>query len=1062
MALKDIYGSDLFEDYELPDYVLERLGIAQAPVVAAPVAVSAPVETKVSDADILGWFNANPGADDALIASTMQAANVTPEQVARATNTNYEDVNARYLAATGATKTGGIADLVTPTTPTFTDTIKTTPTDDTTTNQVTEWNAPVDLGDGTFMTPGGTIIDSSGYPVDQTADSTDTAADIVGPTTYTKNFAGQSYTLDNAAVDFLVNQILGQNLTSQWQGEGFGSPQANARAMAENLLASGITDINQVGQITKKVDETVIPVYDYVLSGYGDDQQYTPVIVGYVDSKGNPVDASLVKTDTAYIGEGSAETVYTAPVGTQNVIGNKVTGQQIINDYGERGVGNAFSGTYAGSGNTAYRVQFDAKGNPYFYTTGASSSDIADWGPILSLAAVIPSPLQPFAIAANAAIAIDNNDIFGGIAALAGLAGFTDVAAGARIAKAVDSQDPFAIVTSVMNSPFGGDVGGTMLTDTISLKDAGNALNLANNVANENWAAALTSANQLVNSPDLATAAAAARFIKAAETNNFAGMYTAANGFNNAINAANKITDKDVALNIANSVADANSAATEGTQLASLASDTMSDAGNGFTLTGDGGSTLNFPDFTGSESINADADLFNSSIGDLDAIGNITDTTGLDMGDVIPDGGDGVEELVVTGTGDKDTDKTDTTNVTDTDVEDKGEVVIKDKKESCPVGTVLNPETGECDTVTDEGEIVIKDKKESCPVGTVLNPETGNCDPVTDEGEIVIKDKKESCPIGTVLNPETGNCDPIVETPAALDCPEGYEPNEAGTACIPVVVIKDTKCDPGFVYDEDLKQCVAIKGEDECPTGYHRDEATGQCVPDTTTLNCPEGYEPNEAGTACIPVVVIKDTKCDPGFVYDEDLKQCVPIEDEPCAEGFHLENGLCVPDDEGCKPGFEPVNGTCVPVCAEGYIRNLATGVCEKVEDKSCPVGQVRNAEGKCVPITKTTECQPGYERVNGVCVPIKKVVPPITPTGFLPSAAVSGEKTEPIYAGAMEDFNLFATLEELLKENSDKTDKKKDSKKSKEKTKMATGGHLDDLLAEQMTVDDLLKLLR
>jgi hypothetical protein len=41
-------------------------------------------------------------------------------------------------------------------------------------------------------------------------------------------------------------------------------------------------------------------------------------------------------------------------------------------------------------------------------------------------------------------------------------------------------------------------------------------------------------------------------------------------------------------------------------------------------------------------------------------------------------------------------------------------------------------------------------------------------------------------------------------------------------------------------------------------------------------------------------------------------------------------------------------------------------------------------------------------------------------------------------------------------------KKDTKKDNKKSKDKTKMATGGHLDDLLAEQMTVDDLLKLLR
>jgi len=54
----------------------------------------------VSDADILGWFNENPGAPDSLIAQTMQQAGVTPDQVARATGTDYANVNERYLAAT--------------------------------------------------------------------------------------------------------------------------------------------------------------------------------------------------------------------------------------------------------------------------------------------------------------------------------------------------------------------------------------------------------------------------------------------------------------------------------------------------------------------------------------------------------------------------------------------------------------------------------------------------------------------------------------------------------------------------------------------------------------------------------------------------------------------------------------------------------------------------------------------------------------------------------------------------------------------------------------------------
>jgi hypothetical protein len=57
---------------------------------------------------------------------------------------------------------------------------------------------------------------------------------------------------------------------------------------------------------------------------------------------------------------------------------------------------------------------------------------------------------------------------------------------------------------------------------------------------------------------------------------------------------------------------------------------------------------------------------------------------------------------------------------------------------------------------------------------------------------------------------------------------------------------------------------------------------------------------------------------------------------------------------------------------------------------------------------------------------------------------------------------FDLFATLPELLADDTDKEDKKKTTRQTQQTTKMATGGLLDDLLAEQMTVDDLLNLLR
>jgi len=917
----------------------------------------------ISDQQIFDWFLANPNADDATIAATMDQFSLKPEDIARATGSNVADIQSRYTAT--QTPTGGIVDLI---------------------------SAPVD-----------NVTSTGGYTKSATA-----------PTS-----GGVSNVIEGDDIDTQIDQLPEQS--AYW------ARSADQRSME-------LIDVN-TGAVLDR------------------------------EAVGDFSDLDLLKTGLSFV-------------------------------------------------------------------PGA--------GQILA--------------AVNIADAVNSGDLTKAAIGLTGLGGYTDLNTALRVGQAVDSGNTLGALTAlagntnVQNALNLGDanVGGFTAKDTVA------AANLVNAAETGNYGGVLTNLGTLTDSPDTALAGRAVTLITRLE-----------NGDTRALNDA---------ISLSNIVSGGGSTGTTGsttvgdfednevTRLQGLGYtnqqiqdyfDTLDNLTGVFddqsavltdTTTGGTADTANLvasgldqdtADFLTSIGITsidqlADSGLSNQDILDMVGAGDdeliVTDAKGTDTitgTDTTTGGGtDDVEELVVT-------DKKGTDTVTGIDtitggdgndlvVDDKGEVVIKDKKESCPIGTVLNPETGECDPVTevdDKGEVVIKDKKESCPIGTVLNPETGECDPIEDKGEIVIKDKKESCPIGTVLNPETGECDPIVETPAALDCPEGYEPNEAGTACIPVVEIKDTKCDPGFVYDEDLKQCVAIKdeecptgfhrddvtgacvpdevkktlecpegyepneagtacipvvvikdkkcdpgfvydedlkqcvpikGEEECLPGYHRDAVTGACVPDETKLECPEGYEPNEAGTACIPVVVIKDKKCDPGFVYDEDLKQCVPIEDEPCAEGFHLENGLCVPDGEECEDGYEKINGACVPVCKDGYIRNLATGVCEKVETKECPVGQVRNAQGKCVPIV-TTPPQP----------------PVITtPTTYVPSTGVSasGERIDPIYAEGMDAFDLFATLQELLAEEP----KKKDSKKSKEKTKMATGGHLDDLLAEQMTVDDLLKLLR
>lgn len=133
--------------------------------------------------------------------------------------------------------------------------------------------------------------------------------------------------VDQKIIDSLVQQILATSDSSKWGGDGKGSAKANATDMANILAKAGITDVKQLG-----VKQEVIP---------------------------------------AMYGEGLNE-----PERVVNKYFNKATGKELDNTYGERQIGNFFGGTYTGKGNTGYGVVFDAQGNPQFFTSGASSSDL--------------------------------------------------------------------------------------------------------------------------------------------------------------------------------------------------------------------------------------------------------------------------------------------------------------------------------------------------------------------------------------------------------------------------------------------------------------------------------------------------------------------------------------------------------------------------------------------------------------------------------------------------------------------------------------------------------------
>ena len=198
----------------------------------------------------------------------------------------------------------------------------------------------------------------------------------------------------NAAYqNMLANQILASSDPTKWTGEGFGSAQANADDMAKVLGRAGITDISQLGVKTVNVPGT-----------------------------------------SYWSGSDNGDYV-TSPDTTQQVYYNKDTGQAITPGY-DRAGGNIFSGTFAGSGSTGYGVQYDAQGNPHFYTQyGGSTSDIGTIAPILSIAAMALAPeLMPMLGQATGLSGAALSGAYGA-ASGAGIAGLTggDVLKGAAL-----------------------------------------------------------------------------------------------------------------------------------------------------------------------------------------------------------------------------------------------------------------------------------------------------------------------------------------------------------------------------------------------------------------------------------------------------------------------------------------------------------------------------------------------------------------------------------------------------------------------------------------------------
>jgi len=301
----------------------------------------------------------------------------------------------------------------------------------------------------------------------------------------------------------LKNQILGQNLTSNWRG-GHGAQDA-ANDMAKLMADAGITDIKQFGKIPT-YEKAEIGGYTYNgtrVQDMGDgryiyqeptgETQYNfdsgtsePVMRTVTVPKGAKLEPLYGKTST--VQDGEFVNTFFEPTDPSQIVmkdgvpmyktgetfGNKVTGQAINRGSGRwerQGGEGLFSGTGAGKGNTGFRVQFGDDGTPYFYTTAGSSSDLNKIAPLLAIAQFIPG-LQPFAMAANAAIAASQGNVLGALAGAAGLGGFSDVANAANFAGAVKSGNPLGILSS------GANLGGTDLSGVANSAGLGDLNNI--------------------------------------------------------------------------------------------------------------------------------------------------------------------------------------------------------------------------------------------------------------------------------------------------------------------------------------------------------------------------------------------------------------------------------------------------------------------------------------------------------------------------------------------------------------------------------------------------------
>ncbi len=191
---------------------------------------------------------------------------------------------------------------------------------------------------------------------------------------YTNPYTDWAPDGDVSLLDHLYNSLLVQQQSGVGSWDSGLDLDTTLRYMADDLVKSGITNLNQVGW-SEKVER---PFWAGIEAGgrYGakpgweDEHGWNAGFGGYAED-----DPSMGRWTTGVI--------------------NKNTGKLLHSGYGERTRGPSWSGTYAGPGNTGFDVYFDAAGNPIFGTHRESSVSraVKHFGiPLLAGAGMLAAP----------------------------------------------------------------------------------------------------------------------------------------------------------------------------------------------------------------------------------------------------------------------------------------------------------------------------------------------------------------------------------------------------------------------------------------------------------------------------------------------------------------------------------------------------------------------------------------------------------------------------------------------------------------------------------------------